>query len=239
MKPGKSIDDVLIYNDKLVLVDNIIYPKYLFEYDISDSLAPVATKTIKLPNNGTYEHIYRGSINSRWMALLSGGMGREGSSKYVSVFSLPGYEQVFTVYLKDGRDFLSDEEGFTSLEKELQNAENNVGLYDFAIAGDNLLIACGHHGLGIFPLQKCLESYREEKKRSEDEKLNDPETIRYTRVHFGASYNLSGIYKDMNYLNVIEQLEDIHKLVPLPNDNMIAVSYGETNRRLDYKVFSF
>ena len=33
-KYGKAVDDVLIVDDKMVLVDNIVFPKYLFEYDI-------------------------------------------------------------------------------------------------------------------------------------------------------------------------------------------------------------
>jgi hypothetical protein len=52
--PGKSIDDVLIRGNDLFLVDNIVYPKYIFHYDISTPDNPDHTSTRKLENNGTY-----------------------------------------------------------------------------------------------------------------------------------------------------------------------------------------
>lgn len=226
MQPGKSIDDVLVYDDKLVLVDNIMYPKYLFEYDVSVPSQPVSTKTIELPNNGTYEHIHRGSINSRWMALLSSGVGRSGSSSYVSVFSLPGYEQILTVHLRNqARDFF-ERDRFTTLEQELEQARKTVGLHDFAVAGDTLLIACGHHGLGVFPLQELLERYQA---RSEEE-------TRPSWVSSGRHYDLAGIYDNGRHLRKVEGLEEVHRLVQQPGGGIVAVSFGETNLKLEYKV---
>jgi hypothetical protein len=83
---GKSIDDILINGNKLILVDNIVYPKYLFEYDISISNKPVHNETIKLPNNGTYEHIYKGTINDNWMVLFSSSVGMNGAYQHISIF---------------------------------------------------------------------------------------------------------------------------------------------------------
>ena len=82
---GKSIDDILIIENKLILVDNIIYPKYLIEYDISVPNSPEHFKTIKLPNHGTYEHIYKGDINKDWLVLFSTTVGEMGRSHIISV----------------------------------------------------------------------------------------------------------------------------------------------------------
>lgn len=82
---GKSIDDILIFENKLILVDNIVYPKYLLEYDITDSKNPKHTITKELANNGTYEHIIKGELNKNWLILLSSTTGMGGSSDYISI----------------------------------------------------------------------------------------------------------------------------------------------------------
>ncbi|GHT69821.1 hypothetical protein FACS1894110_20060 [Spirochaetia bacterium] len=83
---GKSIDDILINGNRLILVDNIVYPKYLFEYDITIPNKPVHKETKELPNNGTYEHIYKGDINDNWMALFSSSVGMGGAFQHISIF---------------------------------------------------------------------------------------------------------------------------------------------------------
>lgn len=82
---GKAIDDILIINNKLILVDDIIYPKYLLEYDITDSKNPKHIETKELKNNGTYEHIVKGDLNDNWLVLLSSTVGRGGSSDHIVI----------------------------------------------------------------------------------------------------------------------------------------------------------
>jgi hypothetical protein len=82
---GKAIDDILIVKNKLLLVDDIVYPKYLLEYDITDSKNPKHIKTKELDNNGTYEHIVKGDLNDNWLVLLSSTVGRGGSSDHIVI----------------------------------------------------------------------------------------------------------------------------------------------------------
>jgi len=82
---GKAIDDILILNNKLLLVDDIVYPKYLLEYEITDSKRPKHIETKELENNGTYEHIVKGEINEKWLILLSSTIGMGGSSDHIVV----------------------------------------------------------------------------------------------------------------------------------------------------------
>lgn len=82
---GKAIDDILILKNKLVLVDNIVFPKYLLEYDISDSKNPKHLETKELDNNGTYEHIVKGDLNKNWLILLSSTVGEGGSSDHIVI----------------------------------------------------------------------------------------------------------------------------------------------------------
>ena len=82
---GKAIDDILILKNKLLLVDDIVYPKYVLEYDISDAKNPKHIETKKLDNNGTYEHIVKGDLNENWLILLSSTVGQGGSSDHIVV----------------------------------------------------------------------------------------------------------------------------------------------------------
>ena len=38
---NKAIDDIVIVGDKLILLDNIVFPKYIFEFDISNPRVPI------------------------------------------------------------------------------------------------------------------------------------------------------------------------------------------------------
>jgi hypothetical protein len=222
MQEGKSIDDVLVYGDKLVLVDNIMYPKYLFEYDVSNPLKPVATKTIDLPNNGTYEHIDRGSINADWLALLSGSMGRGGAYTYVSVFSLPSYEVCLTTSLQTMPDFeYEDRDSFTTLKEELEKARNKVDLYDFCVADNYLLIALGHLGLAVFYLPELLASYRERASDFDDQ----DDFARHFRA--GIRYSLSNVAKDPARLRTVPGMYKVHNLYPLPDGRVVIDGEGE------------
>jgi hypothetical protein len=82
---GKSIDDILINENRLILLDNVVYPKYILEYDITNPSEPVHIKTKHLPNNGTYEHIIKGDINNEWMIIFSSTAGRGGVSQHITI----------------------------------------------------------------------------------------------------------------------------------------------------------
>tara|TARA_A100001015_G_scaffold218996_1_gene246228 strand:+ start:1674 stop:2588 length:915 start_codon:yes stop_codon:yes gene_type:complete len=88
---GKAIDDILIQDNELILVDNIIYPKYLFKYDITVPSEPKFLSQKQLPNSGTYEHIKKGDINNNWMVLFSSSVGRGGSSQCITISGKSSY----------------------------------------------------------------------------------------------------------------------------------------------------
>jgi hypothetical protein len=82
---GKSIDDILIRNNTLYLVDNIVFPKYIFKYDISIANNPKHIGTYELNCNGTYEHIIKGDINENWIMIFSSTVGRGGAFQHISI----------------------------------------------------------------------------------------------------------------------------------------------------------
>ena len=119
---GKAIDDILIMNNKLLLVDDIVYPKYLLEYDITDSKNPKHIETKKLDNNGTYEHIVKGDLNDNWLVLLSSTVGMGGSSDHIVI------EGKTNGYISVHREFQFDRD--TKNEGQDLESFNDICLID-------------------------------------------------------------------------------------------------------------
>ncbi len=82
---GKSIDDLLIDGDRLIAVDNMVFPKWLLLYDISKPDSPQLCSYPELENHGTYEKIRMGALGLNWVALLSSSTGMVGSCTYISL----------------------------------------------------------------------------------------------------------------------------------------------------------
>ena len=82
---NKAIDDIVIVGNKLILLDNIVFPKYIFEFDISNPRVPIHTNTINLPKNGTYEHIVKGDGNEKWLGIKSSTVGDFGQAQHLNI----------------------------------------------------------------------------------------------------------------------------------------------------------
>lgn len=133
-KAGKSIDDVLIRADSLYLVDNLIFPKYMFVYSLTDPNAPEWFQTVVLENHGTYERISRGDISEKYCVLLSSTAGLAGSGEHISIYG--DTEGIISAF--------HPRAGFCS---GLQ-ADSTVFM-DIGLAGNNLFILTNQ---GIFKL---------------------------------------------------------------------------------------
>jgi hypothetical protein len=99
---GKAIDDILIRDTALFLVDNIMYPKYIFTYDISRPAVPLHVITEKLPSKRTYEHIRKGDINAAWMVLFSASVGEGGAFQHITVRGNSGKNEVLSFLIEQG-----------------------------------------------------------------------------------------------------------------------------------------
>jgi hypothetical protein len=133
---GKAIDDILILDNRLILVDNLIFPKYLFEYDISIPGSPIHIRTDEIENNGTYEHIVCGAINERWMVLLSSTFGMGGASDYITITGKK--KGVLTLY-RNTYEML--EYRYGKKAQKLPNSFNDICLIDdmlYVLMGANV-----------------------------------------------------------------------------------------------------
>jgi len=81
----KSIDDFIVDNDRLIAVDNRVFPKWLLLYDISKPEKPQLKDHYRLEHHGPYEHIKMATIGLNWIAILSSTTGRSGYHDHISL----------------------------------------------------------------------------------------------------------------------------------------------------------
>lgn len=143
---GKSIDDILVKGNELILVDNVIYPKYLITYDISSPHNPVHVETDSLPNNGTHEHIIKGDINDDWMIIYSSTASSFGSYQHITISGKTHG------HLHLNNSFLSSFD-----EVRLFKKYNLYSYKDIALIKNNLYIL-RTDGLGFIDLNKNISN---------------------------------------------------------------------------------
>jgi len=124
---GKAVDDILIVGNKMLLIDNIVYPKFTFEYDIATPSKPVWVETIRLPQGRAYENIIKGDMNQEWI-----------------------------IYLSTSSSGWTGDEAHITIEGKYSNTINSSkkeSIVDICLIGD-ALYALTDVGLGVFELSK-------------------------------------------------------------------------------------
>lgn len=138
----KSIDDLLVDENRIIAVDNIVFPKYLIECDFSDPNNPSFIKLHNLPNNGTYEHISKGALNKNYIALLSSSGGMYGNGNHINIFKKGNYSEYA---------ILSQ---WNSVETYYKNKIKKYYWNDIMISKiyNMLLISASEYGVGIYKI---------------------------------------------------------------------------------------
>lgn len=142
----KCIDDLLVSGSKIIAVDNIVYPKYLLEYDFQNPSYPHLIKSFNLPENGTYESIHKGSQNENFLALISSSFGMDGGGRYVNVFRIGDYSNY--IRLSQWYGVANDDE-----EQEKKYYWRDILLVPHK---NVLLISSNDDGVGVYFLQDEL-----------------------------------------------------------------------------------
>ena len=136
---GKSIDDILIRNNTLILVDDIVHPKYILEYNIENQDNPSFIKMNCLPRNGSYENIKKGDINTDYMVLFSTTCGNRGISQHIVVSGKVDQTVKRSI---SAEDLLSDE----------FDVKKYWSYKDICLI-ENILVLVRTDGVGYFDLQ--------------------------------------------------------------------------------------
>jgi hypothetical protein len=145
--PGKAIDDLLRENNELLVVDNIVFPKYLFFYQLqTDAQLPRWQRTHQLPFRRVYEHIERAAWSAHFIALLSTSTGMGGTGRYVSVLRRSDLKPVFIASWHYARHSWSS--------SPMINPDWTLN--DIALQENALVLACGSRGLACLQLSAVL-----------------------------------------------------------------------------------
>lgn len=142
----KCIDDLLVNGSRVLAVDNIVYPKYLLEYDFQNPSYPYLVKSFDLPVNGTYESIYKGTRNEEFLALISSSFGGKGAGRHINIFrngDYSNYIRLSQCYGVEGEDLAKGKK--YSWRDTLLLPEKNV-----------LLISSNEDGVGVYYLKDVL-----------------------------------------------------------------------------------
>ncbi|UOQ83281.1 hypothetical protein [Hymenobacter sp. 5414T-23] len=136
-EPGKALDDVLADDQNLVLVDNIVFPKYLFVYSWpTDGSLPADPQIVELPFSRVYEHIEKGQMSTGYVALLSTSAGMDGMGAYVSVLRRGDWAPVAVFAYEQTRSEIWDQE-LTGESPALDERP-----FDIALQEHQLVVAC-------------------------------------------------------------------------------------------------
>lgn len=137
-RPGKAIDDILFLDDKIIAVDNIVEPKYLIHYAIKDLPHLKDGEFFKLPFNGAYEHIYKGSVNEEYLVLLSSTYsGWIGGGNHISILKSEDLNSNFSL---------------SSIPKSF--SQDYMHWNDFLVVKNKIFIAFRDRSLGVFTIKE-------------------------------------------------------------------------------------
>jgi hypothetical protein len=136
----KSIDEFLFDGNRMLAIDNIVYPKYILEYDVIVPDRPTLVATHSIPSHGVYEITASASLGTYWLALLS--------------YSGPDNGRVPTISLLDRRTL--QEYGFfggRALRQAPWGCQTRWPMWhSVALRGDQLLLAADEAGIGVLDL---------------------------------------------------------------------------------------
>lgn len=216
---GKSIDDIVSDKDYLIVVDNIITPKYILFYIRSSDERLTFSHYKELKSNGPYESIHKGRVSDRFIGTMSEThSGYVGAYQHVSAYDKGDYSKNFSVSRRINfkssnllEEFLENVFGIIPNEK---NYQWNYAFNDFALVGNHLFIADNDGGLIVCNLCRYTSTYGE--KDCEDASAKSISIENYNG-------------------------ERILKLTPIPNTEKLVVTLesGSIFKKIRHEVISF
>lgn len=222
---NKAIDDIVIIGDKLILLDNIVFPKYIFEFDISNPREPKHINTIDLPDNGTYEHIVKGDGNEKWLGIKSSTVGRMGSAQHLNIL---GYKKIKFDYVHNHYQNQTEESEGPFVNKEDSTdgdfLKNQIMEYNLKSPDEKQELLKGENA----DMYKYIQEIEDWKNRITFSKpivdfciVNDNIFILNSDALY--CYDLTK-YPNKNILKVKTKLTDMVELIKTSENRILAVS---------------
>lgn len=154
MKRGKAVDGLHLLGDTLVVVDDIVTPKWLLLYDLLGSGAPIHRDTIRLPHHTTYERIIHTFLGATGLWCLSKGINHGVASTHLWRLSLPAFEQEAHWAASDVRrsSFPSAFDAPPVFKDTRAAMDCLLSCLAVVEVDGNILLACGGKRLGVIAL---------------------------------------------------------------------------------------
>jgi len=140
----KTIDGLLVHGNRLIAVDDLIFPKWFIRYDITNPAAPVLLDSKRIPAHGVYEHIRKAVIGSHWVATLSTTSGKAALGEHIALYDADSLTEVGSVTNERIARRLT---GYRELGPDTSLSWESIEIY-----GDILLIAARDRGMAILDL---------------------------------------------------------------------------------------
>ncbi len=142
--PRKSIDELFVDGDRLLAIDDFVFPRYSLIYAIRERTRLELEKVVKMEDHTTYESVRAATLGSRWLAVITCGVNHGTVMKFVSLLERESLAERISYYWY--KDMFEDDE----------DARTNGGIADttgLVFVGDELALAGGRAGLGIVDLR--------------------------------------------------------------------------------------
>ncbi len=142
----KTIDGLLVHGNRLIAVDDLIFPKWFIRYDITNPASPVLLDSKEIPPHGVYEHIRKAVIGSRWIAALSTTSGKAALGEHIALYDADSLSEIGSITNERIARRLT---GYNELGPDTSLSWESIEIYD-----DILLIAARDRGMAILDLSR-------------------------------------------------------------------------------------
>lgn len=148
----KEIDALMAQDGRLIAVDNIVMPKFMFV--IEDAASPSSpARVFQLRDHGTYERVLGATLCQGRLAVLSHTTGEYGGGMHVALIDLETFHESSCLTASYTDETRNEDESETVPVKPKTVAEALGGICfgpnNLATCAGRVIVACGRYGIAI------------------------------------------------------------------------------------------
>jgi hypothetical protein len=83
--PRKAIDELFVDGDRLLAIDDIVFPRYSLIYAIRDRTQLELMQAVQMVDHTSYESVRAATLGRRWLAVISVGINHGTWMQFVAV----------------------------------------------------------------------------------------------------------------------------------------------------------
>lgn len=151
-RPGKAIDGLHRLGAWVVAVDNIVVPKWLILYTVTEEPGLTLDRLVRLPHHTTYEHIFSTFLGRSRLWCASRGVNHGRVSSHVWGLELETFREVACLSVSPSR-----KTPFPTVD-DVDERHPLETLSEVVEWEDGLLLPCGPRGLFRATVQRMGES---------------------------------------------------------------------------------